>query len=270
MDVNGYNSKVRKFLVTSLLVASLGILGFGMVGAMKSEAFLVRNIEVKSTKSPPGLLMGQSDIIHMTAIPLGRVSLFTLDLRTIENRLLQNEWIQSVRLEKKFANTLLISVTYRNPIALIQKSKGELAYVDSEGQIFGSAGSIGVSDLPLISGINLENTDRLKKAIELAKLWEDSKLGSVALVSTIHWDPDRGFRMLVSYPRKKGQSISAVELDSRIRTFVDIGHEVDVGLETKLVHISDVIHYLSSNSIAVRQIWADVGKKIVVKMVHGT
>jgi hypothetical protein len=256
--------------VLSLFLMSIGSVAFGMYQGIHSEAFLLRDIEVKAFAHSPQSPLDNLDITRLVSPQVGKVSLLSLDLKLIEKKIAENEWIEKVRLEKKLNHTLSIFVTYRQPLALIQKPKGELAYVDYNGMIFGSSHFKPIADLPLLTGFDHGDSEIIMKALKVVKLWEHSRLRQVSLISTVHWDSDRGFRLLISYPKKKTESISAAELDSRIRAFVDIGHEIDASLDNKLLHLSNVIRYLSSNSIAVRQIWADVGKKIVVKTGHGS
>jgi hypothetical protein len=124
--------------------------------------------------------------------------------------------------------------------------------------------------LPLLTGFEIGDSQELLKGIILIRRWENSKLGQLSLISTVHRDLERGYRLLISYPKKNSELISTADLDSRIRAFVDIGHEIDASLESKLFHLANVISYLSERSIAVHQIWADVGKKIVVKTAAGS
>ena len=61
----------------------------------------------------------------------------------------------------------------------------------------------------------------------------------------------------------------------RLRTRIDLGREKEVLVEGKLIpdqvqRLTQVFEYLRHNSIAARQIFADAGKKIVVKTAHGS
>ena len=58
--------------------------------------------------------------------------------------------------------------------------------------------------------------------------------------------------------------------DNKFRTMIDLGQEIDGGIDSRIAALSAVINYLSDHSMPVRQIWAEVDKKIVVKTVHGS
>jgi hypothetical protein len=109
--------------------------------------------------------------------------------------------------------------------------------------------------------VSNDKKDRIQNALQLVQQWDQSPLKKLSYLSTVQWDSEKGYRALVTYDLAK---------NSQARTMVDIGQEIDETLDEKLLRLSNVFHYLSKKSIAVRQVWVDAGKKVVVKTVNGS
>ena len=199
-------------------------------------------------------------ISQLAAVPTGKINLFELDLDLVEQRILTESWVREVNIQKRFPQTLSISVTYRKPRALIQLASGALSYVDAEGKIFGKVNMSFQPDLPVLSGFIGDDQLRILDAVHLLDAWDKAPVASHSEVASVMWDSERGFRVLLSYPLS----------GKRARTIADLGQEADAELEQQLNRLAKVILYLSTNSIAARQVWADAGKKIVVKTAKGS
>ncbi|MCM2277657.1 MAG: FtsQ-type POTRA domain-containing protein [Oligoflexia bacterium] len=242
------------FFAAFALLAAAG----GIYMAIHSPLFLVQVVEVSD--QPDEAPVDAQTITQLAAIPSGMVNLFDLDLRLVERRILTNPWIREVRLQKRFPQTLSIAVSYREPKALFQYQDGRLAYVDSTGKVFGQVNLRLQADLPLLTGLSSEQEGAgLSGALGLIAAWDRSPLKGLAQLSSVHWDGERGFRALLVYSLGRAKN----------RAMVDLGQEID-GREDQLQKLSEVVAYLGSHSIPAFQIWADSGKKIVVKTAHGS
>lgn len=252
----------KRVLVTCFTVAVMLGSAISLYIAVHSSLFLVQVVEVAD--QPENAPVDAQTITQLAAVPTGEMNLFELDLKEVENRILANPWIREVRLQKRFPQTLSVTVAFREPKALFQWSDGALAYIDSDGRPFGRLNLQFVSDLPLLSGFSTDPQDQLKmkNALGILKSWEESSLNSVAELSTLSWDSQYGYRALISYPLHENRS--------QVRVTVDLGQEVDAESASQLQRLSQVIHYLTLHSMSVRQIFADVGKKIVVKTSRGS
>lgn len=253
---------VKRTLVNSFTVAAVLGAAIGIQLAIHSSLFLVQVVEIAD--QPKNSPVDAQTITQLAAVPTGIVNLFDLDLKAVEKRILSNHWIHEVRLQKRFPQTLSVAVTFREPKAIFQWSDGTLAYVDSEGRPFGRINLQLNTELPILSGFSdeLENNEKLINALNILHLWEKSALPSTAQLSTLSWHPQIGYRALISY------SLGAV--GSHARATVDLGQEVDAQMGGQFGRLSEVVHYLTAHSISVRQIFADVGKKIVVKTSRGS
>jgi cell division septal protein FtsQ len=248
----------RKFRTAAVIFFSAGAIasaGFGVYKAMRSPLFTVRVVEVAD--QPENAPVDAHTISILAAVPVGTTNLFELPLAPIERRILANSWIREVKLQKRFPQTLAISVVFREPQALLQTTQGALAYVDSDGKVFGDVTLMVQPDLPILSGFSAQPQTRVVEALKLLAVWSASKVGAVTQISNLSYDPERGFRALVTYP---------VFPKGRGRTLVELGQEIDAELDASLARLEHVFRYLATNGIAARQIWADTGKKIVVKI----
>jgi hypothetical protein len=275
----------RKALVITLSSIAFGGVTVGVYKAIHSPLFLVQVVEV-TTQNGDSISLNQAHpadgdpakqwtpidadkISDLASIPVGEVNLFDLDLRSVEKRILKNEWIREVKLQKRFPQTLSITAIFREPKAILTLENGSLAYVDSDGKAFGKINLLSQSDLPMFSGFESENASQLLLALQFIDQWSKSSLGSSTRVETLSFDAERGYRALLSYQIKVPQGTH----QQRVR--VDLGLPNDVMPGGTLSHdeiqrLTQVFQYLRQNSIAARQVFADSGKKIVVKTAHGS
>jgi hypothetical protein len=251
--------KVTKNILKVLFSLS-SILGIGsaIVYSVRSQLFLIERIEVvriDASKFSSNYPLSNQDILNVASIPLRKVNLFTLNVREVQQKLMALEWIVNVEVCKQLPSTLLLGVRFRDPRAILQTPDGLLLYVDQFGNTFGKVSFIGPVDLPLLTGFS--DAARLKQALRIVDRWESSEVNRLSWLSSVYWESGRGFRILVGYlSGRRGASV---------RSMVDLGQEIDGSLDSKIIRIGNVISYLSSKSILARQIYADGGKKVVVK-----
>jgi cell division septal protein FtsQ len=238
-------------------VAVIAAVVYGGYRAMRSPLFTVRVVEV--VDQPEGAPVDAARIEALSEIPVGSINLFAVDLTQLEKRLLAEPWIREVQLQKRFPQTLTIRAIYREPQAVMQREGGQLGYVDSDGEIFGRVTLMKSADLPLLTGFN-EQSGKVREALDLLNQWSESSVGDQSEVASLSFDGQRGYRVLATY------SLGA----TKGRVYVELGQEIDSQLPGQLERLSRVFQYLNRNSIAALQIWADTGKKIVVKTAHGS
>jgi hypothetical protein len=250
----------KTWLVGATSVAALGGAGWGVREAMRSPMFTLEVVELANL--PDNAPVDEQAITQLAALPVGKVNLFDLDLKPVEERILSHPWIREVRLEKHFPQTLSISVTLREPQAFVQSESGALSYVDVDGRVFGQVNLAVQPDLPIIAS---SGTGHIPQALALIHEWDETELSKSAQLSLLQWDAERGFRALVSYP------LGGAEGAARGRTFIDLGQDFDApGVKAQIERLSQVFGYLTANRVVTRQIWADAGKKIVVKTARGS
>src|SRR5438105_1088373 len=107
----------RAAVLTSFLVLGLGI--SGVIRASRSSLFLVKAVEVSIPKDQQEKAPLDSEFIAALAtVQIGHSHLVDLPLAKVESKILSNDWIRSVALQKHFPDTLMIGVKFREPVAL--------------------------------------------------------------------------------------------------------------------------------------------------------
>lgn len=248
------NQRFRSICVIGASVAALIACVAGLSAATRSSLFTLRVVEVAD--QPAGAPADAHVISELAGVKLGTLNLFDLDLTPIERRILAHPWIREVTLQKRFPQTLSITVVFREPKALLQDIKGRLSYIDAGGQVFGRADLRRNQDLPVVSGIGAGQEEVIRSALSILERWDRAKLSAISQVSSLAYDPEKGFRAWVTYPIAQSQG----------RALVELGHETDGELDEQLGRLSQVFNYLAGHGISVRQIFADSGKKIIVKI----
>lgn len=253
--------KKNVILLTSL--TAVFAVAISVYSSLQSSTYLVQTVEVidplageREKESP----VSSQTIIDLAAVPLGKVSLFSLDLDKVEERILSHPWIREVQLTKRFPGTLSVSVVFRDPKALIQRDNGSLAYVDSNGKVFGSLNLRAQPDLPMIEGVAESNANQVRDALSVVKSWESSSISPRAELASITYSESSGYRAHI-----KGASLVQPTLWLG-KNLVQDGETLD----DRFGRMSQVLDYLQRHNIPARQIRADIGKKIVVKIARGS
>ncbi|MGK5081943.1 FtsQ-type POTRA domain-containing protein [Bdellovibrionota bacterium FG-1] len=246
-------TSLRKAAILVVTFTAIFGAAWGVRHAMRSPLFVLQVVEVAD--QPEGAPVDAQTLSNLADLPVGKVNLFDLELGPIEERILSNAWIREVRLQKHFPQTLSISVVFREPQAILQSEGGVLSYVDVDGKAFGQVSLMYQPDLPMITA---SGAGHVVQSLRLLKSWAASELGHVAQISSLQWEPERGFRVWVTY------ALAA----STGRTLVDLGQDIDG--EVQFRRLAQVFHYLTANHVQVRQIWADAEKKIVVRTARGS
>ncbi len=229
----------------------------GLYAALHSPLFMVRVVEV--VDQPEDAPLDAREISSLAAVPLGEVSLFDVNLRSIEKRLTGNSWVRNVILTKRFPQTLSIQVVYRNPVGLLQGARGGLQYIDEDGSLFGPVSLRARPDLPLLSGVPAEPTDvTFQNVLAVLKTWSKYQWSVANQVSQLSFDPEEGYQLWLTFAPSQ-------------RVVVTLGQDFDgIQQPDHLARIDAVLRYVSTKAIAIRQIYADANKKIVVRTVRGS
>lgn len=245
----------------------------GTYTAIHSPLFYVRVVEVaespkQAADQTPAIQapVDAQEISRLAAIPLGQVGLFDLNLREIEARIQSNPWVDRVHLQKQPPQTLSIMVDFKEPQAIFQNEDGALSYVDEKGQVFGTSTLAHHSDLPLLVGFAPTDESSLRDAVKFLMVWEGSAIARSVSLSSLVKDQERGFRALMTYPMLRDSA-----QPSLVRTMVDLGTDLtERASKMRFERLGSVFQYLSNNGIFVRRIWADAGKKVVVRIAPGS
>lgn len=128
-----------------VFIAALVLGGFWIWQKTQEDArFAIRKIEIT------GIVHAPKDEVRNIASSYSGRNLFRLELEGLRSQLRSIAWIESVALEKKLPDTLVVEVQERRPAALVDRKDG-LHYVDPNGVVFARlTPEVGDPDLPLI------------------------------------------------------------------------------------------------------------------------
>jgi len=187
--------------------------------------FRLKNIEVSNTKR-----LTRDQILSIADIQVGR-DLAHLDLKRTGEQLVQNPWIESVRIRRYFPDRLSISVTEREPLAVV--NMGYLYYLDNKGNVFKVLNQGDKLDFPVVTGFSEEDLssdpngtrEALNNTCELLKILREKGAFILADVSEIHYDKGYGFTLFTtsgSLPVKIGSG----DFDAKVVRFARIYREL--------------------------------------------
>jgi cell division protein FtsQ len=262
----------RKLWVTVMVLTAVIASIAGVIGVANSDLFTVRVVEVAGLGDPAPEKEGDAavapattglspldaqQILEIAQVPTDSTNLFSLRLSGIEKRLLAHPWIKGATISKRFPQTVAISVQFREPVAIVQNANGTLYYLDSDATAFAPLNLKSNSNLPVLSGFP---ADRVPAALRLLQQWSSLGLDPQFRVASLTWDPEKGLRAMATYylPLSPG------------RVLVDLGRSFESDPESQLGRLKEVLTYLSKNGIRARQVLADLGKKIVVRIARSS
>lgn len=238
-----------------LAVLTWGLVGLGVYQSFQDPYFALKSVEISGVSDDAPVSANQ--IRKLASLSVDSHSMMAVSLKNVEKSILSHLWIKSVRLEKKLPHTLSIAVDFREPVAIYQSKEGHLSYLDRDGVIFGPIQS--VQRLPVVAGLSADR-DVLKETVNAIQDWKNLKEVRGVTISSISWDSDRGYRLTVIYP---------IKASGNGRTMLSLGKNIDFSTpegKKQIQRLSSVFKYLSEKQIVVRQIFAEVGKKIIVKI----
>ncbi len=204
-----------------LLVLLGGLLAASVHTMLQATPFSVQKVELKGAKK-----LKYEEIVALSGVNQGQ-NLLSLRLKTIGQQVSSNPWVASVRVQRFFPGTVVLSITEREPVAVI--NMGLLYYLDSNGEPFKPLGFEDNLDFPVLTGIAEDdlNSDppntrkALKNACELLDALKQHGSFILADVSEIHYDRGHGFTIFTnseSLPIKIGTD----DFESKLQRFSNI------------------------------------------------
>lgn len=149
--------------------------------SMADAGFAVENILVEGREqSDPEVLLG------LIAVQKGD-PLLSVNPREIKARIEQMEWVQSARVERRFPDTLYISLQERRPIAFWQR-ENDTVLIDGDGKVIPAAQPGRFKDLIIVSGRTAP--EHAKELIDLIKEYPDvsQRLKAAMWMGDRRWD----------------------------------------------------------------------------------
>jgi hypothetical protein len=143
-------------------------------------------------------------------------------------------------------------------------SSSDLRYVDATGAVFGTVALDQAANLPVIQGVKAQDNLLIQRVLALLENWAQSPVHRQVELMSIDHHSEQGFRLWVTY--------RVADQNRLVRSRLYLGPMQGMANESaqQLSRIHQVFDHLTRHSAVARQIYADAGKKIVVKIAHGS
>lgn len=133
-----------KQILTSLLLVIVFIL-WGIYGLLQSDFFNLKNIQIN------GIETITAEVIIQASGLIKERNLFKYNLTDVGNNIVKHPYVESVNLERKLPNEMIINITERSEYAIIAYM-GSYLFIDSQGVVLKVEDSYISQELPLITG----------------------------------------------------------------------------------------------------------------------
>jgi cell division protein FtsQ len=245
LDLKKYLRPLRKVTLGLSGAALLCAVFFGIYRAIASATlFRLNNVEVANSRR-----LTRDEILAIAGAEPGR-DLLRMNLKSMGEHLLQNPWIESVRIRRYLPDGLSIAVTEREPLAVV--NMGFIYYLDAKGNVFKVLNQGDRLDYPVVTGFSEEdmNTDpagtreALKATCDLLMILREKGAFILADVSEIHYDKGYGFTMFTSsgaLPVKIGSGDFSAKVERFARIYRELMaqrstlHYIDLDYNDKIV-----------------------------------
>ena len=115
-------------------------------------------------------------------------SLLGINLNELNRKIEEHPWIRSVKLERRFPNTLIVEAERQEPLAMVIME--QMHYMNRYGELFKKVGGQDSIDLPVVTGIPkdpVKSRELLKNAVHVMEILEaEAEPWSLSQLSEIH------------------------------------------------------------------------------------
>lgn len=155
--------------------------------ALTSPRFAITQLELQGAAR-----LSETDVSRAAGIERGQ-NIFTVDTQLAESRLLENPWVEQVKVTRTLPGTLRIELKERDAQALA--AAGNTLYlVSRSGEPFKRFNPADDHDLPTITGLSPENLardrareiERIQRGLEILRQYERTSLSRVHVAQEVH------------------------------------------------------------------------------------
>jgi cell division septal protein FtsQ len=245
LDLSKYLRPLKNIAagVAALTLAS-GIL-YGSYRALSSVTlFSLISIEVSSSQH-----LSRMEILGLADLEPGK-DLLRMNLKRMGEHILQNPWVETVRINRYFPDTVSITITEREPIAIL--NMGFIYYLDKKGKAFKVLNQGDKLDFPVVTGFSEEDLisdpkgskEALEATCDLLKILREKGSFILADVSEIHYDKGYGFTLFTAagaLPVKVGSGDFSAKVERFARIYRDLMvqlpsiHYIDLDFNDKII-----------------------------------
>jgi len=235
-----------KIAATGLAAVALsgGIL-YGCYRALTSVSlFSLKLIEVSSAKH-----LTRDEILGLAGVEAGK-DLLRMNLKRMGEHILQNPWVETVRINRYFPDAVSIAITEREPVAIV--NMGFIYYLDKKGNVFKVLNQGDKLDFPVVTGFSEEDLgsdpkgtrEALVDTCLLLQILREKGAFILADVSEIHYDKGYGFTLFTAsgaLPVKVGSGDFPAKVERFARIYRDLMvqmpaiHYIDLDYKDKII-----------------------------------
>jgi cell division septal protein FtsQ len=226
LDLKKYLRPLQKIAVGLIAVSLTCGISYGAYRMLSSATFFqLKNIEVSSAKR-----LTREEILGLAGVEAGK-DLLRMNLKRMGEHILQNTWVETVRINRYFPDGISISITEREPLAIV--NMGFIYYLDKDANVFKTLNKGDKLDYPVVTGFSEEDMgsdpngtkEALRATCELLKILREKGAFILADVSEIHYDKGYGFTMFTAsgaLPVKIGDGEFAAKVERFSRIYHDL------------------------------------------------
>ncbi|MBI5327909.1 MAG: FtsQ-type POTRA domain-containing protein [Deltaproteobacteria bacterium] len=155
---------VLRIIKTVAYLSSVLLIIFG-AWRLYHELLRIPYLAIKEIRIAGNMRVSKAEVLELAGINLGD-NLLKINTGDIQKNLRLNTWIAEVDVARNFPNRLSIGIKERKPVAFINLDS--LYFVDETGIIFKKISIEDEIDLPIITGLKMEDIEEEVKTSELA------------------------------------------------------------------------------------------------------
>lgn len=242
-----------KKLLLSLFVAFV-LIPASVIGVMyslnKNHFFALDEIKINisNANADSPFLKPLVGDIHEKMEKLKGKSLWDLSLKSVNDQLSAEDWIETLRVSRSWPSSLNIEITPKVVELVYLKQSGEMYPIVSDGSFLKVVGTANSPDAAILQGEVFEKNPEMRKKAILAiqEIPAEGKF-SRKNISAFHFDQKTGFWA----------------------TLVESGMKVKIGedrISLKSQRVSQVLEYMESRGLEARVIDANLSKKVLVRL----
>ncbi|MDD2541845.1 MAG: FtsQ-type POTRA domain-containing protein [Desulfuromonadaceae bacterium] len=219
--------RLTKWVATGLgALALVSGIAYGGYRAITSVTlFSLKSVEVSNTKH-----LSREEILGLAGIEPGK-DLLRMNLKSMGEHILQNPWVETVRINRYFPDSVSIAITEREPVAIV--NMGFIYYLDKKGNIFKVLNQGDKLDFPVITGFSEEDLgsdpkgtrEALEATCDLLNILHEKGALILADVSEIHYDKGYGFTLFTAsgaLPIKVGSEDFSAKVERFARIYQNL------------------------------------------------
>lgn len=245
LDLKKYLRPLKSVAAGLAAVTLAGGILYGCYRAITTVTlFSLKSIEVSSATH-----LTRDEILGLAGVERGK-DLLRMNLKRMGEHLLQNPWVETVRINRYFPDSVSIVITEREPVAIV--NMGFIYYLDKKGNVFKVLNQGDRLDFPVVTGFSEDELgsdpkgtrEALEATCELLKILREKGAFILADVSEIHYDKGYGFTLFTAsgaLPVKIGAGDFSAKVERFARIYRDLMvqlpsiHYIDLDYTDKII-----------------------------------